>query len=165
MATAQIRPATADDAKSIAEIYQYYVRTTTSNFEFDPPSAEEIATRMEDVRKTNLPYLVAEIEDRVVAYAYATQFRPRPAYRFTVENTLYVDKNSVGRGIGRQLLVALISACREAGAKQMIAGLGGENPASEALHLSLGFERIGVLRNVGFKFERWLNLTLMQRTL
>jgi L-amino acid N-acyltransferase YncA len=165
MALTQIRPATASDAAAIADIYQYYVRTTTSNFEFDPPNAAEIAERMQAVRKANLPYLVAESEGKVVAYAYASQFRPRAAYRFTVENTLYVDKNWVGRGIGRQLLVALIGACREAGAKQMIAGLGGENPASEALHRSLGFERIGVLRNVGFKFERWLNLTLMQRAL
>ena len=101
----------------------------------------------------------------VVGYAYAAQYRPRPAYRFAVENSLYVDKDWVGQGIGRQLLTALVETCRKTGIKQMIAGIGGDNPASIALHLGLGFKHVGVLQNVGFKFDRWRDVTLMQKAL
>jgi L-amino acid N-acyltransferase YncA len=161
----EIRSATPEDAEVIAAIYGHYVRTTTSNFEFYPPDPAEIARRMEDVRRNSLPYLVAEQDGQVIGYAYATQFRPRPAYRFAVEHSLYVDKDWVGRGTGSQLLKALMDRCREAGVTQMIAGIGGENPASVALHAANGFQLVGVLRNVSFKFERWLDLTLMQRPL
>jgi L-amino acid N-acyltransferase YncA len=165
MTSCDIRPATIRDAAAITAIYDHYVRTTSHNFEYETPDAAEITRRMEGVLQAGLPYLVAEVKGRVVAYAYVAQFRPRPAYRFTVENSLYVDKDWVGRGIGRQLLTALIEASRKAGMKQMIAGMGGENPASVALHRGLGFKHVGVLQNVGFKFDRWRDLTLMQRAL
>jgi phosphinothricin acetyltransferase len=165
MTHCDIRPATASDAAAISAIYDHYVRTTSHNFEYETPDAAEIARRMEDVRTAGLPYLVALVKGNIVGYAYATQWRPRPAYRFAVEDSLYVDKEWAGRGIGRQLLTALIEGCRKAGIKQMVAGIGGDNPASVALHTGLGFKHIGVLRNVGYKFERWLDLTLMQRTL
>lgn len=160
-----IRPATNEDAGAVAEIYRHYVRTATSSFELDPPDTEEIIRRMEHVRNLGLPYLVAEWNDDVVGYAYATQFRPRLAYRFAVEDSLYVGHDRIGRGIGRQLLIALVDRCRDAGAKRMIAAIGGANPASVALHLAYGFELVGVLQNVGFKFDQWLDLTLMQRPL
>jgi L-amino acid N-acyltransferase YncA len=165
MTHCDIRPATARDAAAITAIYDHYVRTTPHNFEYETPDAAEISSRMQAVHQAGLPYLVAEVKGNVVGYAYATQYRPRPAYRFAVESSLYVDKDWVGRGIGRQLLTALIEACRKAGTKQMIAGIGGDNPASVALHLALGFKHVGVLQNVGFKFDRWRDLTLMQRTL
>ncbi len=165
MTPCDIRPATARDAAAITAIYDHYVRTTSHNFEYETPDAAEIGERMQAVRQAGLPYLVAEVKGHLVGYAYASQFRPRPAYRFAVEDSLYVDKDWLGRGIGRQLLTALVEGCRKAGVKQMVAGIGGENPASVALHLGAGFKHVGVLRNVGFKFDRWLDLTFMQRTL
>ena len=165
MTNCDIRPATARDAAAITAIYDHYVRTTSHNFEYETPDAAEISRRMEEVRQSGLPYLVAEVEGRVVGYAYAAQYRPRPAYRFAVENSLYVDKEWVGQGIGSQLLTALVEACRKTGIKQMIAGIGGDNPASIALHLGLGFKHVGVLQNVGFKFDRWRDVTLMQKAL
>jgi len=160
-----IRAATTGDAYAIAAIYSHYVRTSTATFELDPPSAVEMGRRMTAIYDLGLPYLVAEHEDRLLGYAYATQFRPRPAYRFSVENSLYVDADRLHQGIGRQLLKPLIEACNKAGARQMIAGISGDNPASIALHASLGFGQVGVLRSVGFKFEQWLDVTLMQRAL
>jgi phosphinothricin acetyltransferase len=165
MTPCTIRPATASDAAAITAIYDHYVRTTSHNFEYETPNVAEIRQRMHNVQQASLPYLVALVNGSIVGYAYAAQFRPRPAYRFTVEDSLYVDKEWVGRGIGRQLLTALIEASRKAGIKQMIAGIGGENPASIALHLRLGFKHSGILRNVGYKFDRWCDLTLMQRAL
>ena len=165
MTNCTIRAATADDAAAIAAIYAHFVRTSTATFELDPPHEHEIASRMEAVHRLGFPYLVAEQDNRIVGYAYATQFRPRAAYRFTVEDSIYIDASHTGRGIGRQLLTSLIEAAREAGARQVIAGMGGENPASIALHAAHGFKHVGVLRAVGFKFEQWLDVTLMQRPL
>ena len=165
MQACEIRSATDSDADAVAEIYSHYVCNTTFTFEFDSPDAAEILHRMHEVRKSGFPYLVAELDGRVVGYASAKQFRPRPAYRFTVEDSIYVAAGAEGRGIGHQLLVRLIEECRNGGAKQMIALMVGENPASVAFHASHGFEHSGILRSVGFKFERWLDLTLMQRAL
>jgi L-amino acid N-acyltransferase YncA len=160
-----IRAATNEDAAAVAGIYGHFVLTSTATFELEPPDAAEIVRRMDGVRGLGLPYLVAEHAGRVVGYAYATQYRPRAAYRFTAEDSVYVHASWTGRGIGGRLLTALIAACREAGSRQMVAGMGGDNPASVALHKAHGFEHIGVLRNVGFKFETWLDVTLMQLTL
>jgi L-amino acid N-acyltransferase YncA len=165
MDACDIRPATLEDAGAIAEIYGHYVRATPNNFEYDPPDAAEIARRIAAVLDARLPYLVAERQRSIVGFAYANQFRPRPAYRFAVESSVYVAKDRIGRGIGHQLLVALMNRCREAGVSQMIAGMGGHHPTSIAFHAAHGFELVGVFRNVGFKFDRWLDLTMMQRTL
>ena len=160
-----IRATTPGDASAIASIYADFVRTSTATFELDPPDAAEIIRRMEAVHALGLPYVVAEQDNRIVGYAYATQFRPRPAYRFTVEDSIYIEPEHTGRGIGRQLLTTLIEACRKAGSRQMIAAMGGDNPASVALHAALGFTHAGALRHVGFKFDQWLNVTLMQKSL
>jgi phosphinothricin acetyltransferase len=165
MTECTIRAATTGDASAIAEIYAHYVRTSTATFELDPPSAVEIGRRMTAIFDLGLPYLVAEHEDRILGYAYAAQFRPRPAYRFAVENSVYVEADHLRQGIGRLLLKPLIEQCNKAGARQMIAGISGDNPASIALHATLGFAPVGVLRGVGFKFEKWLDVTLMQRAL
>ena len=165
MLLCQVRPAIDRDAAVIAEIYDHYVRNTTFTFEFDSPDTAEILHRMHSIQQAGFPYLVAELDSRIVGYASAKQFRPRPAYRFTVEDSIYVAAGSEGHGIGHQLLTRLLDDCRIAGAKQMIALMVGENPASVAFHAAHGFAHSGILRSVGFKFNRWLDLTLMQRTL
>ena len=161
----EIRPATLEDAVAVANIYAPYVRTSTATFELDPPTAEEIVSRMEGIRQLGLPYLVAEDGGRVIAYGYAGQFRPRAAYGFTIEDSIYVAPSHVGRGIGRSLLATLLDRGREAGARQMIGGISGENPASVALHVAFGFQQVGVLRSVGFKFGEWIDVTWMQRAI
>jgi L-amino acid N-acyltransferase YncA len=163
MSAYEIRPATLYDAVAVAEIYAHYVRTSAATFELDPPPAEEIVSRMEGIRQLGLPYLVAEDAGQVIAYAYAGQFRPRAGYRFTIEDSIYIAPSHVGRGIGRRLLATLLDRGREAGARQMIGGISGENPASLALHVSFGFQRVGVLRSVGFKFDQWIDVMWMQR--
>jgi phosphinothricin acetyltransferase len=165
MSECTVRTATLADAEAICAIYGFYVRTTSHNFEYEAPDAVEIAGRMQAVFNAGLPYLIAEVNGRVVGFAYASQFRPRPAYRFAVESSVYIDKDWRGRGVGHRLLVTLMDRCREAGATQMIAGMGGDHPVSIAFHAGHGFEVVGVMRKVGFKFDQWLDLTLMQREL
>ena len=161
----RIRDATPGDRSQIASIYGYYVKTSSATFELEPPDQEEIGRRMDAVIERGLPYLVLEHVGSVVGYAYATSFRSRAAYLYTVENSVYVDADCTGMGFGRALLAMLIERCREAGAKQMVAVIGGENPASVALHASQGFAHVGILRGVGYKNEQWLDLTLIQREL
>ena len=162
-ADVKIRPATGADMDAIAAIYAHHVRHGTASFEIDPPDAAEIARRWSDVERRNLPYLVSEVNGAVVGYAYASPYRPRAAYRFTVENSVYVHPACLGRGLGRILLWALIDACRQRGCRQMIAVIGDSaNIASIRLHESFGFRRAGVLRAVGLKFGRWLDTVLMQ---
>jgi phosphinothricin acetyltransferase len=120
---------------------------------------------MATVQQRDLPYLVATRDGIVVGYSYATPFRPRPAYRFTVENSVYVRQNCSGQGIGQALMHELIERCRMAGCKQMLAIIGGENPTSIALHRRLGFSHAGMLTNVGFKFDQFHDVTLMQLAL
>jgi phosphinothricin acetyltransferase len=160
-----IRAADTGDAAAIAAIYAPFVLSSAATFELQPPDAAEIATRMANVQQRGLPYLVATRDDAVVGYAYATPFRPRPAYRFTVENSVYVRQDHAGRGIGGQLMHELIEGCRAAGCKQILAVIGGENPASIALHSRLGFIHAGELHDVGFKFDQFHNVTLMQLAL
>ena len=165
MSDCTVRDATLFDAEAICAIYGFYVQTTSHNFEYEPPDVAEIRRRMQGVFDARLPYLVAEISHQVVGFAYASQFRPRPAYRFAVESSVYIDKDSRGRGIGHELLVALMARCREAGATQIIGGIGGDHPVSIAFCGAHGFEVVGVMKKVGFKFDQWLDLTLMQRAL
>jgi phosphinothricin acetyltransferase len=160
-----IRPATAADSAVIAVIYAHYVSTSTATLELEPPDSAEIARRMTDVASRGLPYLVAEVDGIVAGYGYASAFRPRPGYRFTVEDSVYLRPEFGGRGLGRLLLGELIRASKAAGCHQMIGVIGGRNPTSIAMHRAMGFVDVGMLRGVGFKFGEWVDVTLMQREL
>jgi len=166
MSQPTIRSATAGDAAQVAAIYARHVLHGTATFEIDAPDADEIERRRAEIEQHGLPYLVAARDDRILGYAYAGPYRPRPAYRYTVEDSIYIDPAEIGRGIGKLLLPALIQACDEAGRRQMIAVIGDSgNIASIKLHERFGFRHAGVLHAVGFKFGRWLDTVLMQREL
>lgn len=159
-----IRPSKASDVAAIAEIYGYHVLNGLASFELLAPSADEMAKRRADVVGKKFPYLVAEVDGKVAGYAYASLFRTRPAYRHTVENSVYVHKDYNRRGIGKLLIAALIEACEKAGCRQMIAVIGDSgNQSSIRLHESCGFEMIGTMKAVGFKFGRWVDSVYMQR--
>ncbi len=161
-----IRRSVLEDVPSLARIYGYHVLHGTATFETVPPCVEEMERRREAVVSLGLPYLVAEDDERVLGYAYASPYRPRPAYRFTIENSIYVAYDAVGQGTGGQLLTALIEECEKGPWQQMVAVIGDSaNAASIALHRRQGFEHVGVLRSVGWKFDRWLDTVLMQRAL
>lgn len=161
-----IRDSRPDDAAAIAAIYAGHVRDGLASFEIEPPDAAEIARRRDAVLAAGWPYLVACEAQRIVGYAYASTYRPRPAYRFTVENSIYLDPAASGRGIGGRLLRALVEACTKRGARQMIAVIGDSaNTASIGLHASAGFRFAGVLRAAGFKHGRWVDSVFMQRAL
>ena len=166
-----IRPSRDDDVAAIAAIYGYHVRHGVASFEDVPPPAAEIARRRDEILARGLPYLVAERADgadrgRVIGYCHASPFRPRSAYRFTLEDSIYVDAAETGRGIGRALLEPLLLRSAELGYRQMVAVVGGSDTvASIRLHEALGFARIGVFPAVGFKFGRWIDIVLMQRAL
>jgi L-amino acid N-acyltransferase YncA len=161
-----LRPATTADLPAITAIYGHYVRTHTATFELDPPDVAEMSARMSAIAAVGMPYWVAESADEVVGYCYVAPYRPRPAYRFTVENSVYVAPDRVGRGIGRALLAKVIDECAPLAIREIVAVIGGsDNQASIHLHGSAGFIEIGTLRNVGFKFDRWLDTVLMQRSL
>ena len=159
----QIRAAKDSDVAAITEIYAHHVLHGTGSFEFDAPDAEEMARRRLDVVGRGLPYLVAETCNTVIGYAYATLYRTRVAYRFTLEDSVYVHQDHMGRGIGAALLAQLIPACKEWGCRQLVAVIGdSENTSSVRVHEKLGFQHSGVLRGVGFKFDRWIDTVLMQ---
>ena len=161
-----LRAAGADDIATITAIYAYHVRTGTASFELEAPDEAEMLRRWRDVTERGLPYLVAVSGGEVIGYAYSGPYRPRPAYRFTVEDSIYVRTDAQGRGVGRALLAALIEESTRAGARQMIAVIGdAANVASIRLHAELGFRHVGVLSSVGNKFARWLDVVLMQRAL
>ena len=165
-ASLAIRPATPDDVPRIAAIYAHHVRTGLASFEVEPPDAAEIARRLAEVRAQGLPYLVAEADGRVVGYAYAAPYRSRPAYRYTLEDSVYVDRDCAGRGVGRRLLERLVSEAAACGHRQMVAVIGDSaNRPSIALHEACGFVRVGLLPAVGLKFGRWVDSVLMQRAL
>jgi|SRR5579883_1613093 len=162
----RVRDSRPDDVNRIALIYNYYVRETTSSFETEPPTLEELHARRETALSAGLPYLVAEGSGRVMAFAYAVPYRPRRAYRFTAEHSVYVAPDCQRRGLGRALMIELIKRCTDAGWRQMLAVIGDrENEASIKLHTALGFEQVGVLSAVGWKMDRWLDVVLMQRSL
>ncbi|HWK46353.1 MAG TPA: GNAT family N-acetyltransferase [Stellaceae bacterium] len=161
-----IRDATADDLPAITAIYQHHVLTGTGSFEEVPPPIDELRRRFDSIRQLGLPYLVAEIAGTVAGYAYASQFRPRSAYRFTVEDSIYVDRHHMGRGVGRVLLDRIIADCTAKGYRQMIAVVGDSaNTGSIRLHAAAGFRMIGCHEGVGLKFGRWLDIVMMQRAL
>lgn len=162
----RLRVADADDLPVITTLYADHVRAGTASFELDAPDEEEMTRRWKDIVACGLPYLVAVRGDLTVGYAYAGPYRPRPAYRFTVEDSIYVRADCAGQGIGRMLLDALIVACEHADMRQMIAVIGdSENAPSIRLHAAAGFTHTGLLSSVGWKLGRWLDVVLMQRAL
>lgn len=161
-----IRPSRADDAAALAAIYGWHVEHGTGTFELDAPSPDEMTRRRDEVLGRGLPWLVAEAQGRVLGYAYANYFRPRMAFRFALEDSVYLAPEAQGRGLGRSLLAELIARCEAQGARQMLAVIGDSaNAASIGLHRALGFVDSGVLRASGWKFGRWLDVVLMQRPL
>ena len=161
-----IRDSRPSDVAAIQAIYAHHVRHGSASFELDPPDLAEIARRRADVLANGFPYLVAEQDGQLLGYAYVNFFRTRPAYRFSVENSIYVDDLCRGRGIGRRLLEALIERAEAAGARQIIAVIGDSgNTASIGLHAACGFRFAGLLTASGWKFNRWVDTVLMQRRL
>ena len=161
-----IRPAGLDDMDAITAIYAHAVLYGSASFELDPPSSAEMTERYRAIVDKGFPYLVAAQNGQIKGYAYANAYRPRPAYRFTVEDSIYVHPDHQGTGIGRALLEPLIAACTAMGMRQMIGVIGdSRSEASIALHRALGFESVGVARSVGFKHGRWLDQVLMQKRL
>jgi len=159
-----IRPATPADMAAVAALYGREVTGGTASFELEPPSVAEMTTRFDAVRGKNLPWLLAEIDGAFAGYAYLSPFRPRAAYRYGVEVSVYVEEAARGRGVARALITALIAAAREMGLRHVIAAISqsATSDASIALHRSLGFAEVGVWRQVGWKHDRWLDVTLMQ---
>ena len=161
-----IRDSHDDDLATIAAIYGYHVRHGVASFEEIPPELDELAERRREILAQGLPYLVAEAAGRVLGYSYASRYRMRSGYRFTLEDSIYVDAAELGRGIGRALLSTLVERCDKLGYRQMIAVIGGSDQwPSIRLHEALGFARSGVLTAVGFKFGGWVDTVLMQRPL
>ena len=166
MSAVSIRPATPADIPAITRIYASAVKHGTASFELEPPDEAEMARRQRTLLDSGYPYIVADIDDALAGYAYAGPYRPRPAYRFSVEDSIYVDPSAQRRGVGRVLLEHLIEECERRGFRQMIAVIGDSAQApSIELHRALGFRMIGAVENVGYKFGRWLDSVNMQRAL
>ena len=164
--TTLLRPSSPADLPAITQIYAWNVLHGTGTFELDPPPLEEMQRRREDVLDKGLPWLVVERDGVVSGYAYANHFRPRPAYRFCVEDSVYLAQSAQRQGLGRLLLAELLARCEAKGARQMLAVIGDSaNLGSVGVHRALGFETIGVMPSVGWKFERWLDVVIMQKAL
>jgi len=161
-----IRPSTEADLPAITAIYAHAVAHGTGTFELEAPDQAEMARRRDDVRQKGLPWLVAERQGVVLGYAYANHFRPRRAYRFCLEDSIYLAPGARGQGVGTVLLAELLARCEAAGARQMLAVIGdSQNLGSIGVHRRLGFEHTGLMRSAGWKFDRWLDVVLMQRSL
>jgi phosphinothricin acetyltransferase len=164
--TIELRFAHAADLPAITGIYAHHVRHGLASFELDPPPLDEMRARFEAITRAGYPYLVAAEGERVVGYAYANHYRTRPAYRFSVEDSIYVTPDAILRGIGSLLLRRLIDECEQRGYRQMLAVIGDSaNAASIELHRACGFAQVGMLPSIGFKFGRWVDSVLMQRPL
>ncbi|MBL4691737.1 MAG: N-acetyltransferase [Magnetovibrio sp.] len=151
------------DAAAIQKIYAHYVANSVASFEETAPDVDEILNRHQSILDFGAAYIVAELDGDICGFAYASKFRPRSAYRHTVEDSIYVDPNVTGRGVGTQLLESLIERCTQLGFRQMVAVIGGTgNEASVNLHKRLGFEQQAVLKSIGFKFDAWADIVLMQ---
>ena len=161
-----IRPSTPADLPAITAIYGWNVLNGTGTFELENPDEPEMARRRDDVLSKGLPWLVVERSGVVLGFAYANHFRPRRAYRFCLEDSVYLAADAKGQGLGRLLLAELLARCEAAGARQMLAVIGDSaNAGSIGVHRTLGFEPIGVMKAAGWKFERWLDVVLMQKSL
>jgi L-amino acid N-acyltransferase YncA len=161
-----IRDASTADLDAVQAIYAHHVRHGLASFEETPPDLLEMRRRYSAIAAAGLPYLVAELDGKVRGYAYAGPYRTRPAYRFSLEDTVYVEPGYEGRGLGSALLGALVARCEELGYRRMVAVIGdSENHPSIRLHARLGFQKCGVIPSVGFKFGRWVDTVLMERPL
>ncbi|MCX7692565.1 MAG: GNAT family N-acetyltransferase [Tepidimonas taiwanensis] len=166
MTSPLIRPSRDDDLPAIAQLYGHHVLHGTGTFETTPPTVDEMASRRADVLAKGLPWLVAEADGRVVGFAYGNWFKPRPAYRYSVEDSIYVAPDAAGRGLGRALLAELLLQLEVRGIRKVMAVIGDSaNAGSIGLHTALGFERVGVVRSCGWKFGRWLDIVLMEKSL
>jgi L-amino acid N-acyltransferase YncA len=166
MSSLEIRPTAAADLPAITAIYQHAVLYGTATFEVIPPDLAEMTRRFDALMDGGFPYFVATLDGRVVGYAYAGAYRPRPAYRFTVENSVYLEPAIHRRGIGLQLMRRLIAESEARGYRQMIAVIGDSaNAGSLGVHAKCGFQMIGTHPDVGFKFGRWLDIVMMQLAL
>lgn len=163
---ATIRDAVVGDIPQIQQIYAHHVLSSTTTFEEVPPSEAEMAQRMEKVRESGLPWLVVEQDGRILGYCYAAPYRPRPAYRYTIEDSIYLAEGETGKGIGQQLLSALLERCEQGHWRQMIAVIAGtQNESSIILHRKLGFAHVGTQPDTGYKFGQWIDVVFMQRAL
>jgi L-amino acid N-acyltransferase YncA len=161
-----IRPATTADLPAITAVYGWNVLHGTGTFELEAPEEAEMQRRHADVTAKGLPWLVAERAGTVLGYAYANHFRPRRAYRFCLEDSIYLAPEAMGQGVGRFLLAELMAVCEAAGARQMLAVIGDTaNAGSIGVHRTLGFEQVGLMKSAGWKFDRWLDVVVMQKSL
>lgn len=161
-----IRPSTSEDVKAVHGIYQREVLQGTATFDETPPSLEALMLKRQTILDLGFPYLVAEMDGVVVAYSYVSLYRERSAYSKTVENAVYINPDFHKMGIGSKLMEALLAECEKCGLKNIIAVIGdSENLGSINLHTKFGFRKIGILREVGFKFSRWIDIVLMQKSL
>ncbi len=163
----RIRPARRADLPEITAIYSHAVLNGTASYEYDPPTLDEMTKRFDAIAASGFPYLVAHIDGRVLGYAYASHFRTRPAYRFMVEDSIYIAPDAQGQGLGTLLLGELLARCEAHGFRQMMAVIGdcAVNLASARLHAAMGFVECGRIKGSGFKFGRWCDTLLMQRAL
>jgi phosphinothricin acetyltransferase len=160
-----VRTSTEDDVPAMLAIYAHHIQRGLGAVDVEPLHGDDIKRRRKNMLKRRLPHLVAEHAGAVVGYAYAVPFRKRPAYRYAVKHSIYVHPDHLHSGVGRRLLPALIDACAAAGFRQLIAYIDAGNEPSQRLHDAFGFERVGLLKGVGFKYGRWTDSILMQRAL
>ncbi len=161
-----IRSSQDQDLAAITAIYAHHVLHGTGTFEVDPPSQEDIHTRRADVLSKGLPYLVAADGEQVLGFAYCNWFKPRPAYRFSAEDSIYISPDAQGKGLGRALLAELSAHAEKAGVRKLIAVIGDTaNTGSIGLHLSVGFHHVGTLKSCGWKFNQWLDVVMMEKTI
>ncbi len=153
------------DIAAIRKIYSYYVKNSAVTFDIEMPSKKAIEEKYQNIAKQGHPIIIAKIDKKLVGFAYASSFRPRPAYRFTCENAIYVDRNMTGKGVGNLLMAELLKQAKNFGFKQMIAIITAGTNASIALHKKHGFEINGTLNDVGYKFDQWYSIILMQKRL
>jgi L-amino acid N-acyltransferase YncA len=161
-----IRPSSEADLPAITAIYGHHVLHSTGTFETQPPTAQDMTTRRADVLAKGLPWLVAEHDGLVIGFAYGNWFKPRPAYRFSVENSIYLAPGLHGKGLGRALLAELLARCESAGIRKVMAIIGdSDNAASVGVHLALGFTQVGKIEACGWKFGAWRDIVIMQKPL
>jgi L-amino acid N-acyltransferase YncA len=161
-----IRPSRDEDLAAITRIYAHHVLHGTGTFETTPPTEGEMAGRRADVLGKGLPWLVIEADGQVMGYAYGNWFKPRPAYRYSVEDSIYMAPESAGKGLGKLLLTELLAQCERAGVRKVMAVIGDSaNAGSIGVHKALGFEQVGVVQSCGWKFGRWLDIVLMQKSI